>query len=250
MGLDVFSNRNNRRAVSVNDIRRAFEKAEQSLSNSGTPKRSGLSTPSSHNRMSSLDSTTSEESSIPTPHFHGSVSSLTSGHGGLKDHYGSITSLASSTSMISPQELQNLIDEANQSLEESGTPSHEIMVIVLHREFSGGTIGITLAGGADYESKEITVHKVIVGSLADRDGRILSINGRSTKGITHREALSILKAPRAEVVLVLSRSRSATPADRSYDLIDAATYNFINSSRPPKILESPLDSKSLSAGMA
>ena len=115
------------------------------------------------------------------------------------------------------QELQNLIDEANQSLEESGTPSHEIMVIVLHREFSGGTIGITLAGGADYESKEITVsqleserrvltfsdcfqvHKVIVGSLADRDGRIqkgdrvLSINGRSTKGITHREALSILK---------------------------------------------------------
>ena len=55
------------------------------------------------------------------------------------------------------QELQSLIDEANQSLEESGTPSHEIMVIVLHREFSAGTIGITLAGGADYEFKEITV---------------------------------------------------------------------------------------------
>ena len=55
------------------------------------------------------------------------------------------------------QELQNLIDEANQSLEESGTPSHEIMVIVLHRDFSAGTIGITLAGGADYECKEITV---------------------------------------------------------------------------------------------
>jgi hypothetical protein len=57
-----------------------------------------------------------------------------------------------------PQELQNLIDEANQSLEESGTPSHEIMVIVLHREYTqGGSIGVTLAGGADYESKEITV---------------------------------------------------------------------------------------------
>ena len=55
-----------------------------------------------HNRMSSLDSTTSsEESSVPTPpaHFHGSVTSLAS----VKDHYGSITSLASSTSMISPQ---------------------------------------------------------------------------------------------------------------------------------------------------
>merc|ERR1712223_1083835 len=217
--------------------------------------RLGLATPSSHNRMSSLDSTTSEESSIPTPHFHGSVSSLTSGHGGLKDHYGSITSLASSTSMISPQELQNLIDEANQSLEESGTPSHEIMVIVLHREYTAGSIGITLAGGADYESKDITVHKVIPGTLADRDGRIqkgdrvLSINGRSTKGVTHREALSILKAPRTEVVLVVSRIRSVTPLEGagSYDRTDYATYNYINmsSGRPPKILESPLDSKSL-----
>ena len=48
-------------------------------------------------------------------------------------------------------------------------------------------------------SQSSQVHKVIAGSLADRDGRIqkgdrvLSINGRSTKGITHREALSILK---------------------------------------------------------
>jgi len=31
------------------------------------------------------------------------------------------------------------------------------MVIVLHREFQTGSVGITLAGGADYESKEITV---------------------------------------------------------------------------------------------
>ena len=50
------------------------------------------------------------------------------------------------------------------------------------------------------------------------------------------------------MVLVLSRSRSVTPADRgNYDLIEAG-YNYINSSRPPKILESPLDSKSLMAG--
>ena len=58
----------------------------------------------------------------------------------------------------------------------------------------------------------------------------------------------LFQAPRAEVVLVLSRSRSVTPADRgNYDLIEAG-YNYINSSRPPKILESPLDSKSLMAG--
>lgn len=116
------------------------------------------------------------------------------------------------------------------------------------------------------------MHKVIPGTLADRDGRIqkgdrvLSINGKSTKGVTHREALSILKvkhtwqnfkdfkasflqAPRAEVVLVLSRSRSVTPAELGgYDRAEYATYNYLNSGRPPKILESPLDSKSLLSG--
>ena len=101
----------NRRCCSVNDIRRAFEKAEQSLTNSisrcsksSTSSSCGLAP--SHNRMSSLDSTTSDESSIPTPHYYGSVSSLLSGHcsgTNLKDHYGSISSLASSTSLISPQ---------------------------------------------------------------------------------------------------------------------------------------------------
>ena len=54
------------------------------------------------------------------------------------------------------------------------------------------------------------VHKVIAGSLADRDGRIqkgdrvLSINGRSTKGVSHREALSILKVWNVVVRLLLS----------------------------------------------
>ena len=51
---------------------------------------------------------------------------------------------------------------------------------------------------------------MIAGSLADRDGRIqkgdrvLSINGRSTKGITHREALSILKVRiNLEIITIL-----------------------------------------------
>jgi C-terminal processing protease CtpA/Prc len=48
----------------------------------------------------------------------------------------------------------------------------------------------------------LQVHKVLAGSPADRDGRIqkgdriLSINGRSMKGVTHRESLNILKVPR------------------------------------------------------
>ena len=62
------------------------------------------------------------------------------------------------------QELQQLLDDANQSLEESGTPSHESVVVVLHRgDFCTSStlspgLGITLAGGADYETKEITVN--------------------------------------------------------------------------------------------
>jgi len=59
------------------------------------------------------------------------------------------------------QELQLLIDEANQPLEDSvGTmamPVHDVVVVVLHREGTTGSVGITLAGGADYEAKEITV---------------------------------------------------------------------------------------------
>ena len=59
------------------------------------------------------------------------------------------------------------------------------------------------------------------------------------------------QAPRAEVVLVLSRSRSVTPADRSYcDLLDTRdpAYYIINSSCLPETLESSLDNNSLSAG--
>lgn len=55
------------------------------------------------------------------------------------------------------QELQQLIEDANQTLEETGGCSHEVVVVILHRDTAGGSVGITLAGGADYEAKEITV---------------------------------------------------------------------------------------------
>lgn len=64
------------------------------------------------------------------------------------------------------QELQSLIDEANLTLEEAtGAPgaapagSHDVLVVILHRDSVGGSVGITLAGGADYEAKEITVNR-------------------------------------------------------------------------------------------
>ncbi|XP_022671056.1 uncharacterized protein LOC111254452 [Varroa destructor] len=154
-----------------------------------------------HRRFSSIDSNDSGNSSTSN-----------------REQYSSLTSLASTTSsLISPQDLQQLIDDANQALaeEEGGRgEAHDVYVVVLHKDSPTSGAGITLAGGSDYESKEITVHKVITGSAADRDGRIrradrvLSINGRPLKGATHREALDILKSPRPEVVLVLSREPS------------------------------------------
>ncbi len=158
-GRNASGDKGDRHCVSVNDIRRAFEKAEQSLSQSmatssdcgGSPCSSssgghllrgsqgnkagssssssgGLSAPS-HNRMSSLDSTTSEESSIPTPHYYGSVSSLLSGQtSNLKDHYGSISSLASSTSLISPQVHKSMVHRGLQCVHCSKQP---IIVLLL-----------------------------------------------------------------------------------------------------------------------
>lgn len=102
-----------KRSVSVNDIRKAFEKAETAVGreygrddNSPTAKKDPttltLPSTSAHFRVSSFDSTTSEESSATTPAgIYGSVNSLVSS--APRDPYGSITSLASSTSLISPQ---------------------------------------------------------------------------------------------------------------------------------------------------
>ena len=73
-----------RHALSVSDLRRAFERWD-GRPHSGT---------SGHARMSSLDSSASEDGHLGG----GSTASPTT----ARDHYGSITSLASSTSLISP----------------------------------------------------------------------------------------------------------------------------------------------------
>ncbi|CAL1281867.1 unnamed protein product [Larinioides sclopetarius] len=111
------------------------------------------------------------------------------------------------------EEMRRLVAEAERQLVAEGAGGQfSVLPVLLRREgMDGGSVGITLAGGADYEVKEITVHKVIAGSIADRDGRVLkgdrvmSINGRDVRGVSHGEALHILKAPNPRVLLVLAR---------------------------------------------
>ncbi|XP_053676439.1 uncharacterized protein LOC128726642 [Anopheles nili] len=170
-----------------------------------------------HDRFSSWDSLASSSSGVSSlqtnslglgnaaPNCSGSSQTLQS----TPSDYGSFSSLGSSHSLITPQDLQLIIEEADPPL---ATP--EAFVVVLQRETPESSIGITLAGGSDYEAKEITIHKILTNSPADRDGRlkkgdrILSINGLSMRGLTHRESLSVLKTPRPEVVMVITRSKS------------------------------------------
>lgn len=189
-----------RRSASVTDMKKAFEKTD-------SPNQSGAIVTQQtgnnvHNRFPSLDS--SVEENIRPVGVEGDAERF------CIEQFGSISSLASSTSLISQQELAQLVEEA--SLEEA-RGSHDVVVVLLHKENPSGSVGITLAGGVDCEAKEITVHRVLSHSIADKDGRvqrgdrILSINGRSTRGLSHRESLSVLKQPRSEVVLVVSRAR-------------------------------------------
>ncbi|XP_071033299.1 uncharacterized protein [Parasteatoda tepidariorum] len=131
------------------------------------------------------------------------------------------------------EEIKKLLDEARMQLQQEGLSGHlSVHHVLLRREgLDGGSVGITLAGGADYEVKEITVHKVISGSLADRNGlvlkgdRVMSINGRNLRGVSHGEALHILKAPNPKVLLVLARNSDCLSNGTDHAKQDAIVTN-------------------------
>lgn len=141
------------RKLSLSEICKNFENKSAEVSAPAIAKTPKERSATNHNRFSSWDSVASSSSGVSsellgTGTGTNNLESLQT----LQSDFGSFSSFGSSHSLITPQDLQLIIDEADPPLE---TP--EAFVVVLQRETPESSIGITLAGGSDYEAKEITV---------------------------------------------------------------------------------------------
>ncbi|XP_043951346.1 uncharacterized protein LOC108035064 isoform X6 [Drosophila biarmipes] len=189
------------------ELREKFERSAaaqaQTQSQNHSPVIHKIAQKPHHERFSSLDSLASSSSGVSSTTQNVSTTQETA------TEFGSFSSLGSNQSLITAQDVQQIVEEADPPLK---TP--EAFIIVLQRDNPESSIGITLAGGSDYEAKEITIHKILSNTPAAKDGRlkkgdrILAVNGMSMRGLTHRESISVLKTPRPEVVLVVTRSES------------------------------------------
>uniref|UniRef100_H2MS11 PDZ domain-containing protein n=1 Tax=Oryzias latipes TaxID=8090 RepID=H2MS11_ORYLA len=87
------------------------------------------------------------------------------------------------------------------------------LLVVLNKG-EGSGLGFSIAGGADLEQKKVIVHRVFSKGAASLEGSIqrgdsvLSINGTSLEGKTHREAVSCLHQakPSSQAVVVIWRN--------------------------------------------
>ncbi|XP_066259009.1 uncharacterized protein [Euwallacea similis] len=110
------------------------------------------------------------------------------------------------------QSVDNTLEDDITSL-----PIVELRTVELNVDQPGASLGITLAGGVDYENKNITIHRIRYGSTAYQDGqlkkgdKVVSINGHSLTGLTHSEATELLKIPGTKFIIVSEESRDHIP---------------------------------------
>ncbi|XP_018427990.1 PREDICTED: pro-interleukin-16 [Nanorana parkeri] len=127
-------------------------------------------------------------------------------------------------SLLPIQELSQLIEEVKALDEETLKEFDDIHVVVLHKEENAG-LGFSLAGGLDLENKAVTVHRVFPDGLTSQEGtiqkgdKVLSINGKSLKGVTHSEALGILREARLprQSVIVIKKEKDGEHSSSSSD---------------------------------
>ncbi|XP_072401899.1 uncharacterized protein bbg [Diabrotica undecimpunctata] len=93
----------------------------------------------------------------------------------------------------------------------------ETKTITLKTDPYGTSLGITLSGGVD-ENKDLTVHRIKYSSIAYADGqlkkgdKIISINGQSTRDLTHLKAVELLKEPVTEFYIVIEEGENLVPS--------------------------------------
>ncbi|XP_073509241.1 pro-interleukin-16 isoform X2 [Phyllobates terribilis] len=126
-------------------------------------------------------------------------------------------------SLLPLEELTQLIEEVKGLDEKTLKQFDDIHVVVLHKE-EGTGLGFSLAGGNDLENKEITVHRVFHDGLTAQEGtiqkgdKVLSINGKSLKGVSHNDATGILRQarhPRQAVIVIKKENDGGQTMDTS-----------------------------------
>ncbi|XP_038623430.1 pro-interleukin-16 isoform X2 [Tachyglossus aculeatus] len=124
-------------------------------------------------------------------------------------------------SLLGPEEVKKLIEEVKGLDEATLKQLDNIHVTVLHKEEEAG-LGFSLAGGVDLENKVVTVHRVFPNGLASQEGTIqrgdevLSINGKSLKGVTHSDALGIMRwARRPRQAVIVTRKEGEAPRQQT-----------------------------------
>uniref|UniRef100_A0A8C5PLZ0 Pro-interleukin-16 n=1 Tax=Leptobrachium leishanense TaxID=445787 RepID=A0A8C5PLZ0_9ANUR len=127
-------------------------------------------------------------------------------------------------SLLPQEELARFIEEVKELDEETLKQFDDIHVVVLHKE-EGTGLGFSLAGGHDLENKAVSVHRVFPNGLTAQEGtiqkgdKVLSINGKSLKGVTHNDALGILRQARhpKQTVIVIKKEKDRV---QSLDLLE------------------------------
>lgn len=124
-----------------------------------------------------------------------------------------------STNSIDKQEI--CVDTTKAKLNDISSEDVKIPIctVSLKRGAASG-VGLILAGGIDCEAKDVTIHRVLADSVADKAGlkrgsKVRSINGYVMAGLTHAQSVTILKEQRSEVVIEIedeSRKNNANEA--------------------------------------
>ncbi|KAM8973842.1 pro-interleukin-16 [Pelodytes ibericus] len=134
-------------------------------------------------------------------------------------------------SLLPAEELARLVEEVKELDEETLKQFDDIHVVVLHKE-EGTGLGFSLAGGLDLENKAISVHRVFPNGLTSQEGtiqksdKVLSINGKSLKGVTHNDALGILRQarhPKQAVIVIKKEKEGVQSLESSESVFGAVT---------------------------